>query len=346
MAVWKNLVIGAVLMIATMHCVQCIFFDNVSLLNLPKYARGQENMPFQGRVAMMPVLRWGGHRYAATIASLSPDSMWGSEKPTAEKSISYKAGFYSLEFLVLLLARYGFQNGRELWWLCPALTVLSFYISYGARENQNYWYPYDLPHAALFSAACLFLLDGKWPIMMAFFLADVPMRETSLYLVPCLLAVGWVQGKRAKAFLYSSAMTVVWLVVHLIIARKFQANPRDIWFHRYHFYVLLHFHRDWPQVMSVFGYLWLPLAFLRHFLTRKEVALIAGAVPGLLVTSIFGIWYETRVWSEWNGVVSFLLFAAVMRLLESRGLTKVSQAQLESSTHTLVSPGESALQPN
>ena len=318
--IWTDLAIGIVLLAATMHCVQCIFFDNVSYLDLHRFAYGQENMPFQGRVAMMPLLRWGEHRYGAMIASLPHGVKWGFEFPSTGKTTSYKAGLVSLFLLVLFCVRHGFRNGRKLWWLCPSLALLTFYIGYGARADQNWWYPYDLPHAVLFTAQCLFLLEGKWLWMAACFLLDTPMRETSVYLLPCLLAVGWVRNKRIEALAYAAAMGAFWLAVHILIARRFKANPRDIGIHRLHFYLMFHYLRYWPQIFSVFGFLWLPLVVLRDRLKRDETAFLAGAIPGLLTTAVFGIWYETRVWSEWNGVVACLVFSAGARALETYSL--------------------------
>lgn len=303
-------------MIAAMHCVQCIFFDNVSLLNLQKYVNGQENMPFQGRVAMMPVLRWGMHRYSAEIAALPPDVKWGSEPPSAGKMVSYKTGLWSMFAIVLLSIWYGARRRREFWWVCPSLALLSFYISYGARADQNWWYPYDLPHAALFAAACLCLLEGKWFWMSVALLADMPVRETSIYLVPCMITVGWVQRRLPKALLYASVLAAVWLAMHLVIAWRFQANPKDIGLHRLHFYLMFHFHRYWPQVLSIFGFLWFPLTLLRKYLNKDQSAFLAGMVPGLLTTAVFGIWYESRVWCEWNVVIACLLFSAIMRYYE------------------------------
>ncbi len=312
-ATLKNLVIFFVLMAATMHCVQTIFTDNASLLDLQKYEDGQEKMPFQGRVAMMPVLRWGHARYGGAVAALSPGVNFGYDPYTPEKIVSYRVGLYSLAIIVLLCMRYGVRNGREFWWLCPALAILTFYVSYGARGDQHYWYPYDLPHAALFTAACLFLLEGKWFLMAAFFLADLPTRETSIYLIPCLLAVGWVQRQRLRAVAFSAVMAAAWLAVHLTIARHFRANPSDTGVHLKHFGWMIRYPHFWPQTMTAFGYMWLPMVFLWRYLQRKQRAFIAGAVPGLLTTAAFGIWYESRVWSEWNAVAACLVFSAATR---------------------------------
>jgi len=61
------------------------------------------------------------------------------------------------------------------------------------RATTNYWYPYDLPHAALFGMAALFALEELWLPMLLCFGLDVPTRETSLFLVILAGALVWVR---------------------------------------------------------------------------------------------------------------------------------------------------------
>ena len=344
-ATFKNIVIGLVLMAAAMHCVQSIFYVNVSLLNLQKYEQGQEKMPFQGRVAMMPVLHWGEKRYSAYVATIPTTTKFGQEAYTPEKLISYRAFMFSMAFLVLLCIRYGVQVQREFWWLPPALAILAFYVSYAARITQAYWYPYDLPHAALFTAACLLLLEGKWFLMAAFFLADLPMRETSLYLIPCLLAVGWVRRRRLEAAIFAAIMAAAWLAVHVAITRRFQANPSDVGLHLLHFGLESEHPHYWPQILTAIGYLWLPLAFLWRYLRRDQVAFMLGALPGIVTSGVFGIWSESRVWGEWNAVAACLVFSAIVQYLRQMNQTavvEVAELQDRSLLEVPVSGGHAA----
>ena len=320
----KNLLIALVLFAAGLHCVQCIFYVNTSLLNLHKYAWGQEQMPFQGRVGMMPVLRWGERHYGAYVASIPRTTLFGQEHYTAGKLISYRVATGSMLCIVAMCIWYGVRVRREWWWLCPALAILTFYVSYGARITQAYWYPYDLPHAALFTAASLLLLEGRWYWMAVFFLADVPMRETSVYLIPCLLAVGWVQGRRVRALAFAVPMGVVWLAVHLAISRRFRANPSDVGLHYLNLGIAFHHPHYWPQILTAFGYLWLPLALAWRYLKREQIAFIVGALPGVLVSAVFGIWQESRVWAEWNAVAACLVFSSAITYLRSHGYAATS----------------------
>jgi hypothetical protein len=68
----------------------------------------------------------------------------------------------------------------------------------------------DLPHFAIFGIACLLVLEGAWIPAILLFLVDVPLRETSIYLVPLILAVGYSQNRAKKAAVMAAAMVAVW----------------------------------------------------------------------------------------------------------------------------------------
>ena len=110
-------------------------------------------------------------------------------------------------------------------------------------------------------------------------------------------------------------MAAAWLAVHLAIERRFRANPSDVGLHWKHFGLAFHHPHYWPQIMTAFGYLWLPLLFTWRYLKREQIAFIVGALPGILVSAVFGIWQESRVWAEWNAVAACLVFSATAEYL-------------------------------
>ncbi len=319
------------LALASVHCVQCIFFDNYSYMDLAKYEQGSENMPFQGRVAMMPLLHWA--HSSSTMNSLAHYLLQGNglkhiavEPYTPEKCASFLVALVCLFVIVGVCSRFGQKYRPDLWWLCPALVLAIFYSSYAARAMQNMWYPYDLPHAALFTLMCVALLEKRWAIFAAAFLVDVPMRETSIYILPCLLAVSYSRRQLKPALAFSAAMLCFWAAVRWDISLHYRHNSSEIGIYWHQIVHALDEPRNWGQVASVFGFLALPLALNRKRLTKTQNAFLLGAIPGILFSAIFAIWYETRVWSEWNGIVACLAFAAFIRYLEQEPKPGVSIA--------------------
>jgi hypothetical protein len=119
--------ISFLLALSTIHCVRAIFFTNVSWVDLRRYSHGAERMPFQGRVAMVPILRWAGDNdEVKRIASLldreekhqlGRQSEMCSEPLSPEKLASIGVGLASSLLAVAWLAVIGWRRFGTLWWL-------------------------------------------------------------------------------------------------------------------------------------------------------------------------------------------------------------------------------------
>jgi hypothetical protein len=316
------------LLFASVHCARSIFLVNVSLLDLPAYEQGTERMPFQGRVAMIPLLRWAhssrGMAKAAAFLDASLKKTPHMEDPpeeyTPEKLACMLLGVGSIVAMTFAGVWFGRRYLGELWWTPPVLTLAMLYVTYAARYEMEFWYPYDLPHFAIFGIACLGVLEGAWVWVLALFLVDTPLRETSIYLVAVVLAVGYGRGKLKPAIALATAMMVVWLPVHVWIAHRFADNPSDTQVSLLALKRAILNPLHWPQIASAFGFLWAPLLLGRKWLTRDQRYLLLGAAPCLVVTLLFGIWYETRIWDEWIVPAAALLGTELAgRFMAKRG---------------------------
>ena len=300
------------LLLASIHCGRSIFFDNTSFVDLTKYENGTAAMPFQGRVAMMPVLRWAHSNAALQKMTESSLERHGeahllTEPASPEKTVSEIVGVVSLILLMGFSAWYGNLRIPEFWWLPAALTLVQFYVTYAARYEQDLWYPYDLPHFLLFTLACFAILERRWLILLVLFCLDAPMRETAVYLIPCVLVSGFETRRWRPVVLVSAAMAVVWAAIRVMIRRRFLHNPSDTSIHYHQAYHALVGPQHWPQVASAFGFLALPLWLGRKLLPRNQYLLLMAALPCVAFSGLFGIWYETRMWDEWVGVAALLL---------------------------------------
>ncbi len=309
---------------ASLHCAQSIFFDDYSHIDLVQYENGQERTPFQNRVAMMPLLRLAhGHpwldRYARSLEQNTGRQHVQVEPYTAEKLVCYWAAAVSLLAIVGMCAWFGRRHSATLWWICPCLAVMTFYASYAARADANIWNPYDLPHAALFTGSCLAVLFGNWWLLSVLFLADVPMRETAIYIVPCLLAVAYARGTLRRILPLAVVMSLFWALVRLAISHHFAHNPSETGVPYHSTFRAITQPRHWPQLASTFGFLAIPILVNLHRLSRVHKALLVGALPGVLFSAVFGVLYETRVWAEWNGIAACFAFLILLHYLKEPG---------------------------
>ncbi len=316
----KRMILCALLTLATVHCVESIFVDNLSFMNLTSYENGTEQMPFQGRVAMMPVGQW-----AERSALMKRESAWielrifhGANK-RLEPFSSSKVAYLTVGMVASLLAvGFGVFIGRRylpgVWWLPSALFIYMLYVTYAARADAHYWYPYDLPHFALFGIAAICLLEGWWIAAFLLFLTDLPVRETAVYLVPVAIAMAYAR-RQWRAMGWAAAMLVLWVVVRVLISRHFAGNASDSRIHWEFWAPALRNPYRWGQLASAFGFLLIPFIWGWKYLNREERFFVCGAIPGVLLTALYGVWYETRIWDEWLLPAALLMSFQAVRAI-------------------------------
>ena len=292
------------LLCATTHCVLCIFFVNLSYLDLGRYASGLERQPFQRRLLMVPFLRWAESsawlQHAAARFTLHLPQY---EPMSAAKLACILLSVVMLCALGLGTLRAARKLGLRHDWLPWALLLVILYASYAARFEQALWYPYDLPHLAVFGAATLFVLLDEPAPFLACFTVDCLLRETSIFLLPLALLL----YLRSTTWRIVAAVGLVlwgcsqWLARHLypLGAHQFNAVP---WYR-----MAAPWH--WPQLFSIVGFLWIPVWLGRRYLARQQRLALYAASAMMLLTFFFATWNESRAWSEWS-----VLFAALAAL--------------------------------
>ena len=163
--------------------------------------------------------------------------------------------------------------------------------------------------------ACVYL-KARYGLCFPLFAVDVPMRETSIYLV--LIAAPffverWNWKRAAAAFV---GMSAFWLAVRLIIGRAFALNDSEtgsrLLLNLKNLALPLH----WPQMASALGFLLLPVFMGRAHVPLRLRRFLYTMVPCLLVTAWFGMWIESRITLEWSmplAYIATLEFVAMVR---------------------------------
>ncbi len=325
----RDWLISFILLLATIQCVRADFLVNETFLDWRKYALGQAPLPYQGRVGMMPILRWAGDsagmrsaaaRYAITV-TIGTQHL---DPITTEKFTSMLAGLVSLGAMMLTGAWWSRRRGLRPWWLVDALVLVIAAATLTMRATTNYWYAYDLPHAALFGIGVIFALEGWWAAMLVCFALDVPMRETSLFLVGIVAALallgdkswaevkeisvrsGWTSLLKPGPVALVCSMGLYWIVVRRLIARRFRGNVDETYPRMAQNLHELVFPHHWPQLLSAGGYLLVFVWLARRRLPARERTLLYAIFLCFPITMWFGVWTETRVWLEWTLPVAAL----------------------------------------
>lgn len=314
----KDLVVLVLLVLAAAHCTLAIFYDNVSYINLKQYEAGTERNPFQERVAMIPLLRLAAQsppleRVAAYLDAhdrrypgrTGPDC---AERYTPEKLACVVVGLLSMMSALAVLVTLGLRRMRDVWWLPAALALVILYVSFAARYEQNFWYPYDLPHMLLFGTAALAILTSRPRLLLLCFLLDLPFRETAIFLIPLtvsFLQQGW---KRRQVLTLASVMLVAWAIVRVLVVQRFAHNRSEAGVHVLNNLRSTLLPLNWPAFASVLGFLLIPIWSARRHLSASMQWFLWATLPGLAAMVWFGIWSESRVALEWT--MPYALLAA------------------------------------
>ena len=326
-----TLLISLLLFLAAVQCGRAIFLANVSYLDLARYAAGTERAPYQDRIAMIPVLRWAEHSAALTRAAAAIDR---SEQATPqhashpetmgpEKLASVLVGCLSVVLMTFAATAVTRRRFPQMWWLGGALVLAILYTSYAARAELNLWYPYDLPHFAVFGLATLGILEGEWGLFFACFLLDIPIRETSIYLALLGGTVAWSRREMRVLAGIAAVAALVWLPVRLAVTHHFAHNANEVGIRGHQILRALANPLHWPQVASAGGFLLIPLLLGRRLLRPEGRIFLLAAAPCVLVTLIFGLWYESRIFGEWT-VALALLLAEELRAYLYPSISKVA----------------------
>lgn len=324
-------------LLAAVHCTLAYFYNEVSYLDLQTYTTGKAPSPFQERVAMIPVLAWAEHSptVSATADTLreflerygrGKDSLVILEPLTPEKVACMGVGVACNLCAVLLLLWTGRSKPRRPWIAAAAYLVLFTFMAI-ARCAQSFWYPWDLPHTLFFGAACLALL-GEIPLwtFLPFFLLDLPVRETSVYLLPLAAPIFVRKWGWKSAVTVLTPLAVAWACLHFGLQARYAANHSENYAHWNQNLACLTNSLYWPQLASAFGFLWLPLWLNRNRLAATQRQFLYFALPCLLPALYYGMWMESRIFLEWSIPAAVLLADQLTHWMNQHSGTEAAQA--------------------
>jgi hypothetical protein len=302
------------LVLASAHCARAIFFVNTNaiVMNLQAYEHGKDQLPFQGRVLMEPVMRWAhGNRSLQRISDRFNENKLVAEPYTPEKVLSIVIGAMSIILLGLLATYAGREVAGDFWWLPWTVVLAILYASYAARAEQAYWYPYDLPEVALFGLGTVLAMRRRFWWLLLLMPVVALNRETAILLIPLWIAAAWPEPAEARRTVVIAveavALAVVWAVVRTAVAHQFAHNPsvtgsqiprnlRDLMSPRH-----------WPQMASAVGFL-LPVVTVNwRKLCVRSRRMLGAMWVSLPVLLYFGIWTESRIFAEYTLLIALLV---------------------------------------
>jgi hypothetical protein len=156
-------------------------------------------------------------------------------------------------------------------------------------------------------------------LLLLILVIAVPNRETAVFLIPSWFYLEWREQRRISAVVYSAAGIAIVELWRIWIGRMLHAGHLRYDFPWRNNLMSIAVPTHWPQLLSVFGFLAIPMWLLRGYVRDVRLrALWISSIPFLAAALVVGIWRETRIFGELTAL------AAVTFAIQLEQFTKAS----------------------
>jgi hypothetical protein len=276
-------------------------------LDLDQYMGGTAKLPYQSRVLMAWVLRYGLRipHLAALSARLS------SNLRDPRLCILFATSWASLLGSVLFTRKSLFcltQNEPYSRW-ASLLVVYMAYFQFPLSFGLNFLLPYDLPSLFFFSACVYCVISRQMALFYLFFVVGTLNRETICMAAVFLLLWRWREGKGGG---HIFVLAAVWILIKFYLHHLFAGNQGEIGSDSFYYKLGYNLRtivkpQQWPVLLSVFGFT-LPLVlvyrrWMKNAATERGIYLLAAWFVAMMLV---GVIIEIRIFSE---LISYMSLA-------------------------------------
>lgn len=320
--------LGGLYLLATVQFVWCYLWQVRPYVTTRLYEQGRERMPFQGRLLMVPVMRWAhGLHWAGSLAAAMHTSMYWFPRAMQPEVIVQAIINIACMLVTGAVATDIYRNASPWRLMTPLVYPLVLVLAvatYILHTIQNFRFIYDLPSLALFSIG-LWLIYFRKPIwwFAGLFLLATANRETSLLLLAAyLLSAGadeagfeWRRLASRKTLAVVVPLAIVWSLWQLEVRHLFRANPSEFYPRIWQNIGFLISPRAWPQMLGACCYLLPVIALSRATIRDRQLrAWLWMVLAWFGFMFVYGILIETRVFGE---LIAYVACASVLMLEES-----------------------------
>jgi hypothetical protein len=356
----------ALYLLMTVQFVSCYLLLGRPYIDLDRFGKGHERLPFQTRLLLAPLFRWAQAspilaHYAARL------SFTGYFFPHGITSAGVVQ--FWLDVPCVLVAGWATvriyraaSRRRLLDWLVYPLFLVLCTVTYILHAVQNFRFIYDMP-SLMFFALGLYLIYFRKPVSLlaALFAVATWNRETTL-LIPffvlsaCVRGRGdqredgqsarlhgglaavkraapetaqfrWQRALRPEVAVPALLMLAYWTAWHLLVFHLFRHNASEYYPRIAFNWQCLRRMRYYPQLFSAGGYLLPFVLLLRRRVRDAQLRVWVWMIPcWYAVMAVWGILVETRVFGE---VLPVIACAAVLIAEESLAAAMQEHTRVE-----------------
>lgn len=304
--------LAALYLLATVQFVWCYLWLVRPYVNTALYEQGRERMPFQGRLLMMPLMRWAHHQqWAVYLAGAMHRNIYWFPRPM-QPEVIVQAVLNIVCILIAGAVATSIYTAASRWRLfTPLIYPLILVLCVGTyvlHTIQNFRFLYDLPSLAFFSIALWLIYFRKpvWVFALVFVIATIN-RETTLLLLPIYalsasLVDGDIQWRRLLSLRVLAVilpLALYWAFWQLEVRHIFATNASEFYPRIGQNILFLASPRAWPQMLGACCYLFpILLVSTRHLKDPQLKAWIWILLAWFAFMFVYAILIETRVFGE------------------------------------------------
>ena len=320
-------------LLATVQFIWCYLWQVRPYVHTDLYEQGLERMPFQGRLLMMPVMRWAHNQsWISQISGQMHGNMYWFPRSMEPEALVQAIIDFACIAIAGLVATSIYQRASRLHLLTPLVYPMVLVLcvaTYLLHTIQNFRFIYDLPSLAFFSIA-LWLIYFHKPIWMfiGVFLIATLNRETTLLLLP-IYAISelfqernshpnWAKLGSFRILGVLIPLAIYWLGFQFLVRHLFAGNPSEFYSRIPQNFGFLISPRAWPQMLGACGYLFPIVLIFRKHLCNVELRAWLWVLPvWFAFMFVYGILIETRIFGE---LIPYMACAAALITEESIAL--------------------------
>ena len=316
--------------LATVQFTWCYLWQVRPYVHTDIYELGKERMPFQGRLLMVPVMRWAHNQHwISNVASLMHQNMYWFPRSMEPEALVQAIIDFACIAIAGLVATSIYQRASRLHLLTPLVYPMVLVLcvaTYLLHTIQNFRFIYDLPSLAFFSIALWLIYFHKpaWLFIGIFLLATLN-RETTLLLLP-IYAISelfhdgevkpdWPRLRSIRVLAVLIPLAIYWLGFQILVHHLFAGNPSEFYSRIPQNLGFLISPRAWPQMLGACGYLFPIVLIFRKHLCDVEFRAWLWVLPvWFAFMFVYGILIETRIFGE---LIPYMACAAALITEES-----------------------------
>ncbi len=206
-------------------------------------------------------------------------------------------------------------------WSLASISACSVFYILPFNFTQTLWYPWDIPAVLFFTLGLTFIYKRYWLGYYLLFAVATLNRETTLLLVGLYVLAEINQATQWRMGLGVAAQLLIWGSIRYGLYHVYRHNPQlgNGWFELQimHNIVRLQDPTNVIDVLSVYGFIWIPIIMWRSWIDNAFVKKTLWLIPALFVImGGVGVIHELRIYGEGIPVVLSAFWVILRNLFQ------------------------------